>query len=76
MKLRYTVHSSNPEEFTVKATVAGREVDAKIQGLVVELTSEDGGMGHTYKFGPENIAKAQELFAPGAAIDVSFTAAK
>lgn len=50
MKIRYVVHSISAASFPVKAIVAGEEIEAQIPGVVAELVSEDGSMGHTFKF--------------------------
>jgi hypothetical protein len=76
MEIRYTVASCNQEDVTVKAMVAGREVDAKIAGLVVELVSDCGQMGHTFRLQPADLAEAQELFAIGAEIVLTFSKAE
>ena len=73
--IRYTVTSSTEDEVSVEATVAGQTVIAKVPGLVVEMTSEDGGMGHTYRFrpnGPEEMAAAQAKYAVGNVLDLDF----
>ncbi len=64
----YTVTSCTTDEFTVEAEVAGKPAQAKISGLVVEMSSADGAMGHTYRFVPDDLAAAQEAFAVGSTV--------
>jgi hypothetical protein len=75
MEIKYTVHSCNQEDVTVKAMVAGREVDAKITGLVVELVSDCGQMGHTFRLQPADLTEAAKFFAVGEEIVLSFSKA-
>lgn len=75
MRLNYQVHSAQREDVPMRVTVNGREVDAKVPGLVVELVHE--GAGHTFRFTPdsdEEFAAAEALFVPGAAVAVTFAA--
>jgi hypothetical protein len=75
MKLNYQVHSVNREDVPMRVTVGGREIDAKVPGLVVELVHE--GNGHTFRFTPdtdEEFAAAEALFTPGAVISATFAA--
>lgn len=56
----YTVHSSDLVEAPVKAMVNGVEVEAKVPRLVVELISNDGEHGHTFRLpitGPVDVVK-------------------
>ncbi len=73
MQIKYTVTSCTQDEVTVKALVAGQEVDAKIPGLVVEATSIDGGMGHTFRLTPADMSEAMDLFSVGAEITLTFS---
>lgn len=68
--IRYTVHSVAQSEISVDATVAGQVVTAKVPATVVEMISEDGSMGHTFRF----TGDASE-FVEGQAVDVTFTVA-
>ena len=72
MDITYTVTSCVEDEVVVKAIVAGQEVDAKITGLVVEVTSADGGMGHTYRFTPSDMEAAKAMFAVGETVTATF----
>lgn len=73
MQIKYTVSSCTQDEVTVKAIVAGQEVDAKIPGLVVEATSVDGGMGHTFRLTPIDMTEAMAMFTTGAEITLTFS---
>ena len=73
MEIKYIVHSCSETDVAVKATVAGREVMATIPGLVVELTSDDESMGHTYRFTPDDLDEAKALFTIGAQITITFS---
>lgn len=48
--INYTVTSVSTDEVTVDAEVAGKAVKAKVERLTVEATSDDGSMGHTFRF--------------------------
>lgn len=48
-QIKYTVHSCVEDEAMVKAMVDGAEVPAKIKCLVIEATSSDDSMGHTFR---------------------------
>lgn len=76
MEITYTVTSCSEDPIDVVATVAGREVAAKIMALVVEVTSEDESMGHTFRFQPNDMAAAKEDFTVGAKIKATFTVVK
>lgn len=74
MGIRYTVLSVNQDEAEVDALVAGQTVKAKVPVLTVEMVSEDGSMGHTFRFtqfGEDEMS----LFVVGATVDASFAAA-
>ena len=74
MKVKYRVHSAKPETVAVKAMLGGREVDATVPGLTVEMTR--ARFSHTFRFVPDSadeLAAAVELFKPGAKVDASFT---
>jgi hypothetical protein len=76
MDIKYTVASCNQEDVIVKAMVGGREVDAKIAGLVVELVSDCGQMGHTFRLQPADLDEALEFFATGEEIVLTFSKAE
>ena len=73
MELKYTVSSCSEDPVEVMATVMGQEMPVKVMGLVVELISECGGMGHTYRLMPTDMADAKEKFAVGAEVILTFT---
>jgi hypothetical protein len=78
IQIQYTVHSVHQTTTAVRAQFAGREVDATIPALVVELLSDDGVHGHTFRFVPqgEDDLKAHlELFVPGRRIVSAFAPA-
>lgn len=47
--LRFTVASCAAGEFPATAEVAGRPVEVKVPGLIVELVSADGSMSQTLR---------------------------
>lgn len=74
MEISYTVHSCVREGFPAMAKIGDREVEVIVPGLVVELVSDIGNMGHTFRYLPENIEKAEAMFAIGAKIKGTFKA--
>lgn len=76
MEIIYTVASCSEDPVDVIATVNGREVSAKVMGLVVELVSEDESMGHTFRFTPEDMTAAKDMFAVGETITLTFSKAE
>ena len=72
MDIVYTITSCTEDEVAVKAIVAGKTVDAKMAGLVVEATSSCGGMGHTFRFTPDDMDAAKAMFAIGAVVTSTF----
>lgn len=69
----YTVHGAVREPVHVRAMMNGREVDATIPGLTVELVSATHG--HTFRLEPgsdEEMAEAVAMFAPGAKVAAVF----
>lgn len=75
MKIRYTVASAASENFAVEATVAGKTVQAQIPGKTVEMVSEDGSMGHTFRF-PDSEEFDTDQLVPGAVVIASFSIEK
>jgi hypothetical protein len=73
MDIVYTITSCTEDEVPVKAIVAGKTVDAKMAGLVVEATSSCGGMGHTFRFTPDDMEAAKVMFAVGAEVVSTFS---
>lgn len=76
MILNYTVTSAVEVEIAVRATVAGREVDAKMPGVAIEMVSDDESMGHTFRFSPDDPAACLKRFAPGTVVRATFEVAK
>ena len=72
MQIRYKVHGVSHDEAEVDAVVAGQTVRAKIPVLTVEMGSEDGSMGHTFRFSQFTDEQVKG-FAVGADFDVTFT---
>ncbi len=64
MKIHYTVHSVAEEPVTVTAKVNGKDRDVSIEGMVVEIVSDDGTMSHTLRFS-DDIDAARKLFVVG-----------
>jgi hypothetical protein len=71
--LRFTVHSVGPGRFPARATVAGREVDVEVPGVIVELVSADGSMSQTLRLLPEDPEVAAEIFAVGEEVVATYT---
>lgn len=74
MDIIYTVTSCTEDEVSVKAIVAGKSVDAKMAGLVVEASSSCGGMGHTFRLTPDDMDAAKAMFTVGNEVSVTFAA--
>lgn len=81
MKIKYTVASVAEQKVTVTAQLAGQDIQAETDGLVVELVSLDQSMGHTLRLVPqgnedataeEEMAAAVALFAQDAEITATF----
>lgn len=78
MKIPYTVHSCDEQQVEVTVEFQGNATRALVTGLVVELVSDDGVMGHTYRIVPASDAErdaAKKLFTPGAKVVATFKAA-
>jgi hypothetical protein len=74
--LRYRITSCHETDIPVVAQLAGREVQASVRGLVIEASSEDGSMGHTFRLSDvaaEDMAEATAEFAPGSQLTVTLT---
>ena len=72
----YVVHSCITEPISIKATLNGREVNATVPWLVVELVSADKIHGHTFKFvpeGDEDMAAKLAMFTVGNQVRCDFT---
>ena len=73
--LNYKVASATSEEFTVEAMVADKPVTAKVQGVCVELLSDDGAMGHTFRFMTDDPSAVLAKFAVDAPVVVTLSIA-
>lgn len=72
-ELRYVVHSASPTEIPAKAAYAGRSVDIKVPGLLVELTPEDG-VGATLTPPIVEPTEAElAAYVPGAIVTITLT---
>lgn len=69
--INYTVTSCSADDFSAEAEIAGRTVSVKVPGLVIEMSSADGSMGHTYRFVPEDLEAAEAAFAVGTSVTVT-----
>ena len=77
-QIRYTVHSVEEQDVKANVELNGEVVEASVPGLVIELVSKDGTMGHTLRLVPnaENKAAAELLFQKDAEVIATFTAAE
>ncbi len=71
MKIRYIVHSVAPTTFSVTATVAGKEVEATVPGVIIEAVSDDGSMGHSFKVFGESHENIIKRASPGDELEVT-----
>lgn len=71
-EILYTVSSCTEDEVPVKAQLDGQTVEAKVRCLVVEATSSDGSMGHTFRL---RGAKAED-YAVGSKFSTRLTPIK
>lgn len=76
MKIRYVVVSAIEEPVKVTAQLDGKDVEATVPGLTVELQTECEGMTHTFRLRPEKLDDALELYAPGNVIESTHRIAK
>lgn len=74
MQIRYKVHSASEQPFQLEVDIGGEMVTATVQGLVVELVSEDLTMSRTIRVKPQNVAAARDLYVEGATIITTDTA--
>lgn len=70
--LNLIVASCSEGEFPAQAEVAGRMVDVKVPGLIVELVSTDGSMSQTLRLTAGDAA-AFEGAKRGDAVSVTYT---
>lgn len=74
MQVSYTVHSANECPVQLVVDINGVPTQVSAPGLSVELVNDRNG--HTFSFLPEDMDAALELFAPGASVNVTFSAAE
>ena len=72
MKLTFNVHSSEPADFAVKVSFNGKEIDATVTGLVVELVSEDGSMSQVLRL-TEDVEAMRALFVTDGSVTATYT---
>ncbi|HEY1750379.1 MAG TPA: hypothetical protein VGG29_03900 [Caulobacteraceae bacterium] len=71
MLIRYTVHSCVKHLVEVPVPYRGRTVMARVDGVVVELVSEDGAHGHTFRLMAEELEAGDLAFlVPGQSVAV------
>ena len=74
IELHYTVHSAQTESTPVEAIFNGQTVTAAVDRLVLELTSDDGEHGHTFRLpagSSEDLAAQRARYQPGAAMTLT-----
>lgn len=71
MKLNYTVHSVADAPFTITATVNGKDREVSVEGVVVELLSDDSDAAITLRLS-DDIEAARKLFVTGGSIVLTF----
>lgn len=72
MKVRYIVHSCERQAYQMPVKVGDNEIVASVDGLVIELVSEDKSMSHTIRCQPADILEVQEAYARGTVVDGDF----
>lgn len=75
MQINYTVHSVEKADIETLANVNGSSMVVKVPGLVVELVSDSGDMGHTFRILPTNMDEALALYTVGGRILSTHSAA-
>ena len=75
MEIKYRVHSVEQQLVTALVTLNGEQVQAQVPGLVVEIVSDDGLMGHTLRLVPHDMEAALALFVLDTEIVSTFTPA-
>lgn len=69
----YTVHSCVAVPVTAKATINGVVRDVTVDGVALELVSEDGA-GHSFSLIPDDPGPVLAAFKVGAAVTLSLEA--
>lgn len=75
MDVVFVVHSMVEDDVAMRVPLNGVMTDVKVPGLVVELVGPNESMCHTHRFVPADMDAAKALFAVGAEVVVSFSAA-
>lgn len=73
MDIRYTVASCQQADFAIQADVLGATRTVMVPGLVLEMVSTDGGMGHTFRVMPTDLTSALAQFPVGKGVTVTLT---
>lgn len=71
MKITYKIVSCVRSNFQVMAQINGRDVEATVPGLIIEGVSDDGAMGHTFKFYDGDIDAAYDRAKAGGTLSVT-----
>ena len=73
MKIAYQVHSVSVTAFDVEVEFQGRKITTPINGMIVELVSDDGTMSHVLRAMPGADAEfAAANFTVGARVVATF----
>lgn len=70
--MRFQVHSCTRDTVAVTAEFGGRQVEATVHGLVVELVSEDGRSSQTLRYLPDDIEADEAKFEVGAFVTATY----
>lgn len=73
MDIQYTVWSCAETPFQTTVQLGGQDIQATINGLVVELLSVDGTMNRTIRVQPNDVVAAKAFYQVGATILTSDT---
>lgn len=58
-ELKYKIHSVSEEDRPVIVSIDGIECEAKVRYLVIDASSDDGSMSHTFKIRNGDASKYQ-----------------
>ncbi len=73
MEIKYTVVSCVEDSFDMTVEVNGSPMAVKAPGIVLELMSLDGSMGHTFRFAGANAAEVLAAYPLGHGVTVTVT---
>lgn len=76
LAINFVVHSCVADRFAATATVAGKEKTVTVDGLVIELVSEDGSMSQTIRVDPDDLEGAFAAYKVGAIVKATYTVAE